>query len=221
MGYEEKFLYCENSNDTKVLLNMLKEKGCKDFKILEILTLKRNWNARYRNVEGISVNGKTLPFTFTSVIEMENPDQYYRKPSVELTEDDITAMKNGNASQAFGEEHEHLFSKNDSLIWICGNRGNIVDGYSLFGISNAAENTLFNTMYDADFPKHFLVDGKLDIVNALPYANEMAVYGLVANGLLTDNEARIIKETKTISLDGIPEIDNLLKQTDLFRRKHL
>lgn len=92
---------------------------------------------------------------------------------------------------------------------------------NLFGISNAAENTLFNTMHDADFPKHFLVDGKLDIVNALPYANEMAVYGLVANGLLTDNEARIIKETKTISLDGIPEIDILLKQTDLFRRKHL
>lgn len=136
MGYEEKFLYCDNNRDTKALLNMLKEKGSKGFKVLEILTLKRNWNARYRNIEGIGVNGKIVPFTFTSAIEMENPDQYYRKPSVDLTEYDIATIKNGNVSQALGEEHEHFFNKNDILIWICGNRGNIVDGYSLFGISD-------------------------------------------------------------------------------------
>lgn len=75
-------------------------------------------------------------------------------------------------------------------------------------------------MHDDDFPKSFLVDGKLDIVNALPYANKMAIHGLVSKGALTDDEARIIEGIKTISLDGIAEIDNLLKRTDLFKRKH-
>jgi len=78
---------------------------------------------------------------------------------------------------------------------------------------------LFNTMHDSDFPKQFLIDGKLDIVNALPYACELAVDGLVSMGMMTSDEARVIKEVRMISLDGLPDIDNLLKQTDLFRRK--
>lgn len=216
MGYVEKFLYCEDDKDTRTLLETLQDGGNKGFKILTVLTLKKDWNAKYRNAEGINVNGKIIPFTFTSVTEMEHPDLYYRKPLAKLTDKDIADMKNGNASQAFGDEQEHFFHKGDTLIWINGNRGNIKDGYSLFGLSDAAENSLFNTMHDADFPKHFLVDGKLDIVNALPYANEMAVDGLVTMGLLSSDNARIIKNVKMIDLDGLPGVDSLLKRTDLF-----
>ena len=219
MGYEEKFLYCKEGKDTRLLLKMLKEKPHNDFKVLEVLTLKRNWNARYRNAEGINVNGKIIPFTFISRNEIENPDMYYRKPLGRLNDNDIATMKNGNASLAFGEIQEHFFNKNDLLIWIAGDRGNIRNGYDLFGYANAAENTLFNTMHDSDFPKQFLIDGKLDIVNALPYACKLAVDGLVSMGMMTSDEARVIKEVRMISLDGIPDIDDLLKQTDLFRRK--
>ncbi|MBQ4523776.1 MAG: hypothetical protein IJA10_12610 [Lachnospiraceae bacterium] len=219
MGYEEKFLYCKEGKDTRLLLKMLKEKPHNDFKVLEVLTLKRNWNVRYRNAEGINVNGKIIPFTFISRNEIENPDMYYRKPLGRLNDNDIATMKNGNTSLAFGEIQEHFFNKNDLLIWIAGDRGNIRNGYDLFGYAHAVENTLFNTMYDDDFPKQFLVDGKLDIENALPYACELAVDSFVSKGMLTKEEAQVIKEVRMISLDGIPDIDNLLKQTDLFRRK--
>lgn len=219
MGYEERFLYCEDGKKTKTLLDMLKANGGNDLKILAVLTLKRNWIARYKDINGICVNGKIVPFTYTSTVEIENPDSFYRKPSVHLTEKDISDMRSGKASPSFSEEKECFFNKGDSLIWVRGNRARLIDGYRLFGISDVAENVLFQTMHDEDFPESFLVEGKLDIVNALPWGNKLAIQALVSNESITDNEARVIDETRSISLDGIADIDNLLNRTDLFKRK--
>ena len=220
MGYEEKFLYCQSDKDTRLLLNMLKTRTHSDFKILEVLQLRRNWIAKYRNIEGIVVNGKQMPFTFTSMLEANNQDSYYRQNNWNLTDEDIATLKQGKVSKLLGEEQEHFFNKGDILIWVCGDRSETIDGYHIFGLAHAVENTLFNTMHDSDFPKQFLVDGKLDIVNALPYGCELAVDGMNSMCQLTDDEARVIKGVYTISLDGMPDIDNLLK-TNLFQRKSI
>lgn len=215
MGYQEKFVYCENYKDTKRFLEILKEKKIDGFNIFEVLKLKRNWIARYKNLEGIIIGGVKTPFTFTSGFEIENEDKIYYRQQL-----DVEAIRNDeneeDAIPFFGDEQEHFFNRNDILIWIGGSRGIIKDVYSMFGIDYIALSVMLQAYNDGNFPEEYVTDGKIDIDKARPIFKRK-----VAKYMFSEEENRLFDTVKTMELDGIKNFRSIINDPSFFRHMTL
>lgn len=242
MAYAERFVYCDNYKDTKKLLEVLQENIHNKVKICSILTLKKNWIARYRNIGGMLKDDQMSPFTYTTQIEIENADKIYKqKPAVLLLSDhpnykpvlnakyrvlEVTPdgpVENGKSELDpgytgvyFEEEQEHFFNKNDILIWLAGQRGIMNDGYSMVGIDGMALQALLEIYDNAEMPEEYLKEGRIDIGKAMPEFKKT-----IAEQLLSKEKASLLAKAKTIELDGIEEVDRLLADSSLFRRKDI
>ena len=216
MGYQEKFFYCENNKDTKRFLEILKEKKIDGFDIFEVLTLKRNCIARYRNLEGIIIGGTKLPFTFTNPLEIENQDKiYWHQPDIGTALDNEEGAEQ-RASSFFGDEQEHFFNKNDILICIGGERSTINDAYSMLGIDYYALNVMLEAYKIGEVPEKYIVDGKIDIVNAAPFFNRT-----VAKCMFSKEEIEIFDKVKAMDIDGVKNFSSIINDPSLFRHQIL
>lgn len=216
MGYQEKFVYCENNKDTKRFLEILKEKKTDGFNIFEVLTLKRNWIARYKNLEGIIIGGTKLPFTFTNPLELENQDKiYWHQPDIGTALDNEEGAEQ-RASSFFGDEQEHFFNKNDILICIGGERGSIKDVYSMFGIDYIALSVMLQAYNDGNFPEEYVTDGKIDIDKARPIFKRK-----VAQYMFSEEENRLFDTVKTMDIDGVKNFSSIINDPSLFRHQIL
>lgn len=218
MGYQEKLVYCDNCKDTKKFLEMLKEKKGDGFQLYAALTVKEGWNAKYKKMKGMVIGQKKFPFTFTSVLEIENRDKiYWQQPKLNMDPDSIGE---GHSLFYFGNGQEHFFSKDDMLIWIGGNRGNIYDAYSMFDFYDKPLDNLASELmlmaYDAGIiPDKYIKNGKIDIVKAKPFFKKK-----VAKMLLTAEEYRVCSKVKTMDLDGI-ENYTIIDDPSFFRCEYL
>lgn len=216
MGYQEKFVYCENYKDTKRFLEILKEKKIDGFTLYEIITLKRNWNARYRNIEGTIIGDTTIPFNFASILEMENEDKiYWQEPDLGVNFNFIEEIER-NVKPLFGDEQEHLFNKNDILIYLGGDRGFVKDVYSMIGVDYIASSVMLKMYTDGNFPKEYMVNGKIDIAKAQPIVNRA-----VAKEMFSEEENRVFEKVKTMDIDGIENFNFIKNDPSLFRHKLL
>lgn len=211
MGHSERFFYCDKEKDTKRFLEIL-EKYRTDgdcYKIVETVKFKRNYIVKHKEVKGIQVGKYQIPFNFPTILEIENADHFYREN--EEYPDDLQDEK---ISVYYGEEQEHFFNKNETLIWIVGNRGNMADAYNLFGLDVIATNVLLAMKQDGEAPDDWLIDGKIDIKRLLPETKRA-----VAQTFFTEEEFQIIEKVKFIDLDGIPDVDTKLWDGTLFKHK--
>lgn len=218
MGYSERFIYCENEKDTKKFLNFLLNHIELDdpYRVYATLTFKKNFNLRYRNAIGMQIGEKRIPFTFNTMIEILNKEDFYRVSQDDGKELDEEKVANGQVGAYYDAEQEHLFNKNDTLIWVAGQRGTIKDAYSLFGWDILAVELMLEIKKAGELPEEFMVDGKIDIVKALPVFE-----GAVAKTLLTPDELELFEKVKFMDLDGIPNVDEKIKDTGMFRTKRL
>lgn len=216
MGYQEKLVYCDNNKDTSRFLEILKEKKIDGFDLYEIITLKRNWNARYKNIEGIMIGEIKRPFNFTNILEIENEDKiYWRQPDIGMAFDNIEDIE-GNVGPLFSDEQEHLFNKNDILICLGGDRGFIKDVYSMFGVDCIASNVMLKMYTDGNFPKEYMVNGKIDIAIAKPIVERV-----VAKDMFSDEENQLFDKVKMMDIDGIENFNSIINDPSLFRHKLL
>lgn len=210
MGYQEKLVYCDNNKDTKRFLEILKEKKIDGVALYEIITLKRNWNARYKNIEGVIIGEIKMPFNFVSILESENEDKiYWQEPDV-----GVTLNIEEDAEPLFGDEQEHLFNKNDILISLGGDRGFVKDVYSMFGVDYIASNVMLKMYTDGIFPKDYMVNGKIDIAQAKPIVKRT-----VAKEMFSDEENQVFDKVKMMDIDGIENFNFIKNDPSLFRHK--
>ena len=215
MRHCEKFIYCEREKDTKKFLKILEKYNIanRGYEIVEITTLKKNWIARYRKTLGIQFGDFKMPFNFPSILEIENSEEFYREND-KLPYEIEEKLNEIEIRPYYGKEEEHFFNKNETLIWISGNRGNMSDVYSMLGLDSNAVQAMLSMKKDGVFPEDGMVDGKIDIVKV-----QSTFQRVMARLFLEEEEVKILEEVKFIDIDGIPDVDAKLKDTSLFRYK--
>ena len=211
MGHCEKFLYCDNAKDTKRFLDLMKK--YKDnifgFEVVSLTTFKRNYIMKHREIKGMEIGECKVPFNFVSPLELENQDKFYRADT--NLPDDFDGL---SIKTYYGEEEEKFFNKNEMLIWISGNRGNMADVYNMFGLDLDAINVMLLMEKDGAMEEDWLVDGRIDIEKLLPDAKRA-----VARKFFEPDEFELINKVKFIDLDGVEDIDSKLQDGSLFKHK--
>lgn len=211
MGHAERLVYCNNKKDTQEFYKMLRKSTNDCFKIVSKSIVNQTWNAEWKNLTGVKISGYEIPFTNSTIFELEHSDIFYiPSADIDIPNHIIDKIQKTKPEQlkkesTYAEIQKNTFQSGEIFIWVAGNRGNIRDGYTLLGIDTIAIDYLYETYKNNEIDETFLKDGKINTEVALPYLCEF-----FAKKLYGEEKARIIKEVKVMDIDGLDNPDYIL-----------
>lgn len=215
MGLASKIVICPDDRDTKKLIELIKEVDSPFYKIGGIITTKRNVNLHYKDLLGIEIlDGVKIPFYHASEHQQDNMDLYYveqQYDSENISEEKLQEELK-NAKTWFSEEKELFINKNNTIIYLKGERASLRNGLTLFMFDRMAEEEIANLSDNLENLKDFLTEGKIDMQKALPYFMEK-----IAKEKLDDETLKLLNSVLIIDMDGIDDVDNYFMNSGLFR----